>query len=125
MEIIVFYRYCFYCFEDGIILKKINFISLTEYNEYFGDKGMREKALNVALETRKFEIELYWKRATYFWLFVAAIFTAYASIKRSQDTFIGKSDILVLLACCGIVFSFAWICVNRASKPKRIFRFES
>ena len=33
-----------------------------------------EKALEYALETRKFEIELYWERAKYFWAFIAASF---------------------------------------------------
>ena len=36
----------------------------------------QKAALNRAHEIRKFEIELYWKRATYFWLLQAAVFTA-------------------------------------------------
>ena len=36
------------------------------------------RALAYALDIRKFEIELYWKRATYFWGFIAAAFAGYA-----------------------------------------------
>ena len=32
------------------------------------------RALAYALDIRKFEIELYWKRGTYFWAFIAAAF---------------------------------------------------
>ena len=31
----------------------------------------------IALDIRKFEIDLYWKRAAYFWTFIAAAFGAY------------------------------------------------
>lgn len=41
-----------------------------QYEEAF--RGKEEKALNQALDIRKFEIELYWKRATYFWTFIGA-----------------------------------------------------
>ena len=38
--------------------------------------SMRKAALERAHEIRKFEIELYWKRANYFWLLQAAVFAA-------------------------------------------------
>lgn len=53
--------------------------SLTEtYFEAIGtrDKRKLKPALAAAHDIRKFEIELYWKRANYFWLLQAAIFTA-------------------------------------------------
>lgn len=53
--------------------------SLSEqYFEAIGTKDKRKlkPALEAAHDIRKFEIELYWKRATYFWLLQAAIFTA-------------------------------------------------
>ena len=40
--------------------------------DFSGEK--RKKALKQVLDIRKFEIELYWKRATYFWTFIAAMF---------------------------------------------------
>jgi hypothetical protein len=40
------------------------------------DKEARRAALQRSHEIRQFEIELYWKRATYFWVLQAAVFTA-------------------------------------------------
>lgn len=39
-----------------------------------------EKLCQIALETRKFEIELYWKRTTYYWAFIAADLAAFALV---------------------------------------------
>ena len=88
------------------------YIDDVEYKKCF--EGHKEKALEKALETRKFEIELYWKRATYFWTFIGAtlggFFVAYASSSMY------RKDLLVILCCLGLVFSFAWFCVNKGSK---------
>ena len=71
-------------------------------------------ALEFALDIRKFEIGLYWKRATYFWAFIAAIFTGFFALKA------GKSSInpyyFLLLGILGYIFSFSWYMVSRASK---------
>jgi hypothetical protein len=86
-----------------------------KYREAF--KGKEKEALEHALETRKFEIELYWKRATYFWTFIAAALAAYGLIRASKD--IGASEkthLSVLVSVLGFVFSFAWQAVNRGSK---------
>lgn len=89
-------------------------ISETEYNKYFeGDK--RKEALKHALDTRKFEIELYWKRATYFWTFIAATLAGYATLQVSSAVS-DKADLSVVLCCLGVLFSFGWHCVNRGSK---------
>ncbi len=40
------------------------------------NKALRLAALERAHDIRKFEIDLYWKRANYFWLLQAAVFTA-------------------------------------------------
>jgi len=79
-------------------------------NEY----GKRaERALAYALDIRKFEIELYWKRATYFWTFIAAAFAGYG---LTYETANSEPWLSVLFAGLGIVFSFAWYLVNRGSK---------
>lgn len=65
-------------------------ISKQEYiNCYFPaapNKKKKEKmikqAFNIALETRRFEIELYWKRTAYFILFLGAVFIGYYQIIR-------------------------------------------
>jgi hypothetical protein len=74
-----------------------------------------EEALKDALDIRKFEIEMYWKRATYFWTLIGAAFLGYGlSLKVSDDA--DKALISALFACLGLVLSFAWYCVNRGSK---------
>ena len=90
-----------------------------QYKKEFGitppsDKLRSEKALELALDIRKFEIELYWKRATYFWTFIAAAFGGYAVIyTRGQGE---NAWILLVFSCLGFLFSIAWYFVNRGSK---------
>lgn len=81
------------------------------YDEDFKDK---KTVLDYALDIRKFEIDLYWKRATYFWAFIAATMTGYLMVQSSTMT--NKADYSVMLACVGIIFSFAWFYVNKGSK---------
>jgi hypothetical protein len=70
--------------------------------------------LAYALDIRKFEIELYWKRATYFWAFIAAAFAGYGlTYKTSADY---EPLLSVVFSSLGLVFSFAWYLVNRGSK---------
>jgi hypothetical protein len=72
------------------------------------------RALAAALDIRKFEIDLYWKRATYFWTFIAAAFAGYAlTYKTSVDH---EPWLSLLFSALGLVFSFAWYLVNRGSK---------
>ena len=86
----------------------------SQYDALFDTPKKREEALKIALDIRKFEIDLYWKRAAYFWTFVAAAFGAYFLIYKtaSQD----KPDILIIIACLGFTFSLAWYLANRGSK---------
>lgn len=87
-------------------------IDQQEYDRLFKtDKKLLGRALTQAYEIRKFEIELYWKRAAYFWAFIGASFVGYG-------TFLGKDQehALLLTACIGFVFSVAWHCVNKGSK---------
>lgn len=98
-----------------------NLYTQKTYNKEFGiNKSSNDKhdsALRNALDIRKFEIELYWKRASYFWTFIAAALAAYGMIQASSniDNDV-KSDLSVYLCCLGIIFSFGWYCVNRGSK---------
>ena len=88
-------------------------ITQEDYDNDFDDKK-KPGALKYALEIRKFEIELYWKRAAYFWTFIGASFAGYAAVGASSLT--PKSDLTVPIACLGLVFSFGWFCVNKGSK---------
>jgi len=90
-------------------------LSRADYKRKFlADPKVRSKALETALDIRKFEIELYWKRATYFWTFIAAALAAFGVISSSDIS--NKTDLLVVLSCLGLVFSVGWLGVNRGSK---------
>jgi hypothetical protein len=90
-----------------------------------------ENALKTALDIRKFEIDLYWKRATYFWTFLTLTLGAYFTVMLSKvdridiglylkiedsNQLAQKHEALLLLSCLGLVFSVCWYLVNRASK---------
>ncbi len=87
--------------------------SQEEYIQEFSD-AKKEHAFKLALDIRKFEIDLYWRRATYFWTFIAATLAGFAAIQASSAA--NKADLSVLLSCLGVVFSFGWFSVNRGSK---------
>ena len=69
------------------------------------------RALAAALDIRKFEVDLYWKRATYFWAFIAAAFAGYGLTYRTSES--GDSWLSLLFSALGVVFAFAWFLVNR------------
>lgn len=77
-------------------------------------KTKAEKALDLALDIRKFEIELYWKRATYFWTFIGAALAGYALVYAKADN--KDAWLLLTFSCLGFLFSIAWYLVNRGSK---------
>ena len=69
-----------------------------------------DKSLEIAIDNRKFEIDLLWRRALVFWGFVAVLFVAVAAVKPyAQYLALG-------LSAMGVVFSLVWALVNRASK---------
>lgn len=73
------------------------------------------EALKYALDIRKFEIDLYWRRAAYFWTLIAASFAGYFSLQNVEEN---KRDLtsIFMICCIGMVLSFAWYLVNRGSK---------
>ncbi len=79
------------------------------------DKSKKEKAFERAHDIRKFEIELYWKRATYFWAFIAASFTGYFVMLTSKDIYF-QEQYLFLIESIGFIFSLGWFFVNKGSK---------
>ena len=74
------------------------------------EKGMKNKKYDVALVTRNFEIELFWKRSLFFWGGIASAFVGYATLVKD------KPSLAILIACFGFVCSVAWSLVNRGSK---------
>jgi len=90
------------------------------YNKKFGindddDIGKNQRALDYALDIRKFEIELYWKRAAYFWALIAVAFAGFFAVLSSKD--IEQRELYAfVIGCVGLVFSWSWFLVNRGSK---------
>jgi|CZKF01.1.fsa_nt_gi hypothetical protein len=94
--------------------RNTDFHDENEYLALFADKT-REKALEIALDVRKFEIDLYWKRAAYFWTIIAAAFIGFGAAQQLTDGPI-RTDLSVVVSCLGTLFSFAWFCINKGSK---------
>jgi len=85
-----------------------------EYLNKF-EPSKRRDALNEALEIRKFEIGLYWQRATYFWAFIAAAFGGYFVIQDTSKS-PSETNLSYVVLCLGFIFSLGWYFVNRGSK---------
>lgn len=69
-----------------------------------------EKRLDVSIQIRNLEIDLFWKRSLFFWGFIASAIVGFAALRNA------KSDFSILVACFGMVCSCAWTLVNRGSK---------
>ncbi len=68
----------------------------------------KRAALKNAFATRNFEIELYWKRTAYFWVFISAIFIAYYHVVTSHDLCASKKETFpLLLAALGVSLCLA------------------
>lgn len=90
---------------------------LKEFSGGENNEKQRE-ALKMALDIRKFEIELYWKRAAYFWTFIGATFAGYfllinGNVKTAER--LSPWHILIV-TILGFLFSFSWFLVNKGSK---------
>jgi len=98
-------------------------ITESEYNAAFPsvpagkerEESPRRVALENALDIRKFEIQLYWTRAAYFWTFTAAALGAYGGV-QTIDEDAKRLELSVLVCSIGLVFAFAWYFANRGSK---------
>lgn len=101
-----------------------NHVTLSNKNYNKDDYNMvsKEKAFEIALENRKFEIELYWKRAKYFFdAFLAlggvsiliSVLQISEAINLSRQIFF---TILFAVECVGLVCAIAWSLVNEGSK---------
>ncbi len=89
-----------------------------EYYTLFS-KEKREAALNRVWENRDIEIQIYWKRATYFWTFIAVSLVGYISLITSSSFTELKTSfpqIEYLVINLGLVFSTSWVLVNAGSK---------
>ena len=105
------------------------------------DKARRKCAFETAHDLRKFEIELIWKRSTYFWGLQIATFAGVAALSSSLNQNIAGvltvanfnfvSILLFLLSIFGTCSALAWYAVAYSSKvwmynwEKHIDRLES
>lgn len=95
-------------------------ISFDEYKTaLLSDRIKARRAFEKAWATRNFEIEMYWKRATYFWAFIASTFLGYFALLNSVnytrlDQF-NHAEVYFVI-CIGFVLSFAWTLTNIGSK---------
>jgi hypothetical protein len=76
--------------------------------ERAGPDPMMLEAYKTALETRNFEIKLFWQRSNYFLVLNTAIGTGFFAIR--------SRDFAFLLGSLGLVASILWLCVNLGSK---------
>lgn len=81
-------------------------------------------AYKVAADIRKFEIELSWKRATFFWAFIVAIYTAYYhvltkiyAVKCKDITHYQHGALpLLVLPALGLFICFSWLLTSKGSR---------
>ena len=77
-----------------------------------------KKLQEQTMELRNFEIEMYWKRANYFWLFNAALLAGIAVVSKQPGSVCDPfNDVLrIAIEMLGVICSLAWILVNKGSK---------
>jgi hypothetical protein len=69
-----------------------------------------QKRFEVAVATRQFEIDLFWKRALFFWGFIAAGFAGIGALRNEAPFF------SLVIAEFEVVCCLAWALANRGSK---------
>lgn len=113
-------------FDDSEYFDKV--FGVPENNITSSDLKVIKTAFKLAHDVRKFEIELFWKRGTYFWAFILASFTAYFYV---FNKIIGERDlslsvvmsfpsfakiVLLIISCICFIFCFSWVLINKGSK---------
>jgi hypothetical protein len=72
-----------------------------------------KEALKRAELVRDIELDLYWRRAAYFWAFSAAAFAGYFALASAETP---NSSLLAIASCLGTIFSWVWYLANRGGK---------
>lgn len=70
-----------------------------------------QRRFELSNETRKFEIDLLWRRAAYFWAFIASAFAAFGLAVANDEL-----GLALLSGVFGLVSSLGWTVVNRGSR---------
>jgi len=93
-------------------------VSEDEYIDTFVTKNSEKsinKAYEIAWSAKNFEIDNYWRRATYFWAFQVSSFAAYFGVFNSSF-YATNTEILYCVICIGFVTALAWSLINKGSK---------
>ena len=69
----------------------------------------------MAWSAKNFEIDNYWRRATYFWAFQVASFAGYFAV-FSSSFYEENTEVLYCVVCIGFVTAFAGALSNNGSK---------
>lgn len=104
----------------NLITTEEEYLSLFPDGKPSETERMRSRALKEALDIRKFEIDLYWKRTGFFWAFITVIYAAlFAVLCKYADCPVTYSffvPVISVLSGLGFFFSVAWHMVNKGSK---------
>ncbi len=102
------------------VTKEEEYLNLFPDDKSSETERMRSRALKEALDIRKFEIDLYWKRTGFFWAFITVIYAAlFAVLCKYADCPVTYSffvPVISVLSGLGFFFSVAWHMVNKGSK---------
>lgn len=93
--------------------------SKADYFDAYDNEYKVRRALDKAQDIRKFEIDLYWKRATYFWAFIASSFAGYFAVVvmvKSRESSLERLFVLLIISSIGLIFSYGWFLANKGSK---------
>lgn len=93
-------------------MRKKSRMSQQEYDRSF--VGVVDKAFQVALDARRFEIQMYWTRTAYFSTLSAAALAGFFTIQGKD---IKDGDFLsFVVSCIGALLAFGWALANKGSK---------
>lgn len=87
---------------------------MSEHEQQSKEQEAKEIAMErfkLAVDLRKFEIELFWKRSVFFWGFIAAAFVGYGVLRDR-----GFGFATLAITCFGVLCSVSWILINLGSK---------
>lgn len=75
----------------------------------------KKEVFDLAWQAKNFEIELYWKRAGYFWAFQALVLAGLIGVASSKDLQ-EKNYYIHYTICLGLITSVGWYLTNKGSK---------
>ncbi|WBX93385.1 hypothetical protein [Pseudoxanthomonas mexicana] len=86
-------------------------ISSSKYKTAF--RGKEGRAFEVALEARRFEIQMYWTRTAYFWTISAAALAGFFALEAQDKV---NPIYPFSVSCIGAVLALGWGLANKGSK---------